>query len=311
MLPEPKGTFETVGEKICYELVHFQFARSAEGSFALTDDGRNVLGLLDTRKYTELRRIMVTAHLQTYDNLRAVVQRHLEVGHILRPIADAAQLSSQEYVRKLLEPTFEERATDVAMAVWGTVKGRSPKKAEDLLQELVLREIFPAESLSVPLFRAMCDRLVSLRLLNIMKANINDCEFDQSYSPCFAASPPQSWYVRLNVPLRSKAEVYAIFIPEPNMAAKDTQERLLASLDEAFAALNPLAGYFDLPDVRDFVCNQLRIPEAAFDEGINCLLDLRPCSLTAGLHYEGISGRRKPLIRTRETTQIYNLIRRT
>ena len=28
MLPEPRGTFETAGEKVCQELVHMQFAKS-------------------------------------------------------------------------------------------------------------------------------------------------------------------------------------------------------------------------------------------------------------------------------------------
>jgi len=95
------------------------------------------------------------------------------------------------------------------------------------------------------------------------------------------------------------------------MADKATQGKVLEALEQAFSSLATQAGYYDLPEVRDFVCERLRIPEAAFDEGLNCLLDLQPSPLTLGLRYEGISGRRKPLMRSRETTQIYNLIRRT
>jgi hypothetical protein len=80
-------------------------------------------------------------------------------------------------------------------------------------------------------------------------------------------------------------------------------------MDEAYAGLTAAAGYYDLPEVRDFVCERLLIPEAAFDEGLNALLDQQPPQLTVGLQYERISGRRKPLVRSRETTQIYNLIR--
>ena len=31
MLPEPKGTYDTVGEKICQELAHFEFAEAKKG----------------------------------------------------------------------------------------------------------------------------------------------------------------------------------------------------------------------------------------------------------------------------------------
>lgn len=88
------------------------------------------------------------------------------------------------------------------------------------------------------------------------------------------------------------------------------RELLLAAIDEAFQRLEAQAGYYDLPQVRDIACEKLMIPEAAFDEGVNELLDLEPAPVTVGLSYEGISGRRKPLARVRQSTQIFNLIRR-
>jgi hypothetical protein len=101
-----------------------------------------------------------------------------------------------------------------------------------------------------------------------------------------------------------------ICISEPVMTDSPMQQQLLSALDEAYASLPAAAGYNDLPGVRDFVCERLMIPEAAFDEGINALLDQPSPALTVGLQYERISGRRKPLVRIRESTQIYNLIRR-
>ena len=94
------------------------------------------------------------------------------------------------------------------------------------------------------------------------------------------------------------------------MSDEDTQRSFLQTLDAAFSELSSQAGYYDLPEVRDFVCERLRIPEAAFDEGVNYLLDRQSSPLTVGLHYEGISSRRKPLTRNRAPVQIYNLIRR-
>jgi hypothetical protein len=72
-----------------------------------------------------------------------------------------------------------------------------------------------------------------------------------------------------------------------------------------------MAGYYSLPEVRDEVCQYLKIPEGVFDEALNRILDLDLCPFTVGLQYEGITGRRKPLVRDRGSIQIYNLIRRT
>ncbi len=312
MLRESKGTFGTVGEKICQELVHFQFARSIRGEgYELTDEGKNVLCLLNERKYVELRRLMARVHLQTYDNLRAVVQRHLEIGYIWRPIVETGQLqhASIDYIQRLLEPTFDGDAPTVAKAVLEKLQNESPKIIETALRDQVLRRILPKTAIGEPVFRALGDRLVSLRLLNIVKADVRGCEFVKSYSPCVAASPPHNWYTLLQVPLPS-GKTYTIYLCEPDMADEATQRKFLETLDEAFSALSSQAGFYDLPEVRDFVCERLKIPEAAFDEGVNHLLDLQPSPLTVGLHYEGISGRRKPLIHKWETTQIYNIIRR-
>jgi len=310
MLPEPKGTFETVGEKVCQELVHFQFARSVQKSYELTNAGKEALALLDGRKHRELRRVMVAVHLNTYENLRAIVQRHIEIGYIWRPIVEAAKLATPDYLYRLLKPSYENDARDVADEVWEGAKGKSPKKVEDLLHEQILQRVLPRISLNVPLFRSLCDRLVSLRILNIMRTSSGGCEFDKSYSPCAITSPSDDWYIPIKVHGLS-GEFFTLFYCEPSMGEKTAQQRLLAAVDEAFHIISPQAGYYDLPNVRDYVCDYLRIPEASFDEGINELLDWNPAPLTVGLKYEGISARRKPLMRNLGSIQIYNLIRRT
>jgi len=309
MLPAPKGTFETVGEKVCRELVHFQFARSVKGAFEITESGKKVLELLNEKKYVELRRIMVIAHLQAYDNLRSIVQRHLELKLMWRPVVEISRLGDKDYIVGLLKPTFGPEAQRVASALSEKLRGQSTSKVEDVLTDAILRQALPGVKITVPLFRSMADRLVTLRLLNIAKTISTAGVFEKSYSPCVASSPPNEWYTRLDVPL-SSGDIYAIYFCEPDISNKATQQKILKSLDESFAALSPEAGYYHLPDVRDFVCEHLKIPEAVFDEGINCLLDLHPSPVTVGLVYEGISARRKPLVYTRGVTQIYNLIRR-
>src|SRR3984957_14388645 len=52
MLPEPKGTYDTVGEKVCQELAHFEFATARKGrGYVLTAEGMESLRLLNERKY--------------------------------------------------------------------------------------------------------------------------------------------------------------------------------------------------------------------------------------------------------------------
>ena len=308
MLPEPKGNFTAVGEKVCQELVHFRFARLEKGLYSLSESGREVLGMLNDRRFVDLRRAMIYAHLATYENLRAVVHRHIEVGCVWRAIVEVEQLQRPDYVERLLRPTFGEGAAQAA-AVVDTTGRLGSKQLEDALNQRVINSVFTQFTYSVPLFRALCDRLVSLRLLNIMKASADGCDFAKSYSPCVVKEPSRGWYHRLDITLSAFAS-YSIYLCEPDMKDVGTLRVLMGGMDEAFARLTPQAGYYDLPDVRDYVCEQLRIPEAAFDEGVNGLLDQNPPLLSAGLRYEGISGRRKPLVRIRETTQIHNLIRR-
>ena len=309
MLPEPKGNFSTVGEKVCQELVHFQFASVEKGIYELTESGERTLRLLNERQFPELRRAMIYAHLASYDNLRAVVQRHSEAASVWRCTIEVEQLSKADYIERLLKPTFREQAAEKAAQI--KAHGQlTPKETEDAINQAVINEIFTEYVYSVPLFRALCDRLASLRLLNIRRANADGCDFTKSYSPCLLSAPERQWYRELDIPL-SPFTTYKIWLPEPDMNDGATLRTLLAAIDQAFADLPSEAGYYDLPAVRDHVCESLKIPEAAFDEGVNNLLDQTPAPLSPGLRYEGISARRKPLLRAKATSQIHNLIRRT
>ena len=252
---------------------------------------------------------MAKAHLQTYDNLRLVVRKHLELEAIWRPVVLTDRLASKDYLTCLLTPTFGDEAIEKAKQMLTTSDGTNPKKLADALSHLVLRKAIPEMQMGVPMFRAMCDRLVSLRLLNQMRDYRGACELLRTYTPCVASSPPNDWYEPLDVHLRS-GEPFPIYFCEPDMTTPETRDRLLEAILEAFAVLTPIAGYYDLPAVRDNVSACLNIPESAFDEGLNSILDLDPLPLTVGRQYEGTTGRRRPLVRDRGSTQIYNLIRR-
>lgn len=307
MLREPKGTFETTGEKICHELVRLQLAHSLRAGYELTSMGKEILSLLEAQEYIELRTRMIAAHLQTFDNLRAVVLTHL-AGPIWRPIVEVSQLKKRkDYVQWLLKPTFGQEAAREATKV-EYHPGWSPKKIEDVLRSNVLRKVMPDLRMSEPLFRGISDRLVSLRLLNIRRDSSEGYEFTKSYSPC-DFTPSRPWHMPLEIRLAGGGK-YRIYLCEPDMADTSFQEILLDELDLAFSELSPEGGYYGIPEVRDWVCEHMKIPEAAFDDGINRLLDKHPPVLSVGLRYEGISGHRKPLVRDRKDTHIHNLIRR-
>lgn len=310
MLPAPRGDFEGIGTKVCQELVHFALAEASYGKgYSLTNAGKAALELLNKGNHVELRRKMIELQLTTYDNLRQVLSRQLDGACVWSAVVDAKQYAQKDYIVRLLRPTFGPQADSVAANILLEGSAESPKKMQDLVRDSVLRHVFPNLGISVPLFRSMCDRLISLRLLNIMKATLEDCEFAKSYSPCRSNEPTGGWYTMLDVILPHR-ETIKIYLSEPDMKNGSVQRLLISAIDEAFAKLNAQAGYFDLPQVRDFACEKLMIPEAAFDEGVNELLDLQPSPFTVGLTYEGISGRRKPLVRNRQSIQIFNLLRR-
>lgn len=309
MLPAPGGTFRAAGEKICQELVHFQFAEPGRVGYQLTDSGRYVLGLLADQRFTKLRRLMAQVHMQTYDNLRSVVQNHIDQGSVWRPVVDAARISETSYVEKLLRPTFGAQSHAVATEVKSEYIGQPLGKMRDGLHSKVIKNLLPDQRMGVANFRGMCDRLVSLRLLNLRYDDMNGCKFIKTYSPCMAGNAQGDWHIPLEVQL-SDGEKYRLLFCEPDMSGTATQDILLEAIDAAIPDLPALSGYHDIPDLRDVVCEKLLLPEAEFDNGLNLLLDRNPAPLSVGLHYDRITANRRPLVRTRQGTQLYNSIRR-
>ena len=234
MLPEPKSTYESVGEKICQELAHFEFAEATKGrGYGLTFAGLETLSLLNETKFLELRRRMALIHLKTYANLQTVVHDHIAQKGILSPLVETTKTIDTAYVAALLRPTFGKSAENEAENFLGQVKERSPKKIEDALRERVLEKLIPQYSIGVPLFRSMCDRLVSLRLLNAMKVSCESADFNRTYSPCVEEPPTQKWHHRFTTSL-SDGGSYAIYLSEPDFEDEETQQKLLSSLDRAF-----------------------------------------------------------------------------
>jgi hypothetical protein len=311
MLPEPRSSFTSVGDKVLQELAHLQLAKLARGKgYALTALGAEAVEALNGKRYDSLRRLMAKAHLEAYDNLREIVFQHIQGGPIFSPIVEAARTSESAYLNSLLRPTFGENASHVLQSLWEEPADGSPKKVEDSLRAAILEHLFPDAKVSVPLFRAMTDRLVSLRLLNVPRERRDGCEWAKSYTPCVEGDPLKPWHKELEFQPNHDSANKIIYLSEPQMIQPEMQRQLLRVMDEGYLTLPAAAGYYDLPELRDFVCEKLLIPEAAFDDGLNALLDQHPPPVTVGLQYERISGRRKPLVRSRETTQIYNLIRR-
>ena len=313
MVTVPGTTYRGTAEKICTELTQFHFVksrgRSAGSGYDLTGSGQQVLDLLAQQNVIDLRRLMARIHLQTYDNLRDVVQNHITAGPVWRPReVKAERIGQAGYLETLLVPTFGSDASAVAAAIHAEHGEQIPSKIRDALHARVIKQFLPGQRMGVSNFRGMCDRLTTLRLLNLRHDTVKGCDFYKTYSPCVAESAPYDWYTPLEVPL-SNGETYRVLFCEPDMAESGNQNILLDAIDDAMRALPTVAGYHDIPDLRDTVCEALLIPEAAFDDGLNRLLDRTPSPLSVGFHYEKISANRKPLVR-RHTNQLHNLIRR-
>lgn len=313
MVATPGTTYQGTAKKICTELEQFHFVKSqgqsAGNRYDLTESGRHILDLMAEQDAVGLRRLMARTHLETYDNLRVVVHNHITNGPLWRPTeVKTDHIGKGGYLETLLAPTFGSDAASIAVAIRAEHGEQSPSKIRDALESKIIKCFLPDIRMGVANFRGMCTRLTTLRLLNQRRATIKGCEFLKTYSPCVAGTVPQSWYISLEVPL-STGETFRIQFCEPDMAETDNQNILLSYIYNAMLELPPVAGYHDIPDLRDAVCENLLIPEAAFDDGLNRLLDRTPSPLSVGFHYEGISANRKPLVR-RQTNQLHNLIRR-
>ena len=310
MLPEPKGTFRAAGEKVCRELAHFGFVHAQKGRpYGLTKTGLEVLDLLETKQYTDLRRLMARVHLGTYDNLRAVFLFHLDGKSVWRPVVEEVRLGEKDYIHRLLAPSLGERsASCVASAVEFDI-AQGAKSIESVLTGAILAHLFGDFPMRTALFRAICDRLGSLRLLNARRDQRDSCEFNRTYSPCRSQTDVHSWHSPLKVS-NGVGGAPTVFLSEPDMDDSDCQDAVLSALDAAFQELPSQGGYHAIPDLRDFVCERLMIPEAAFDEAVNALLDRTKPVLSAGLGYELITAQRKPIVRKRSGTQLHNLLRR-
>ena len=310
MLPEPKGTFRAAGEKVCRELAHFGFVHAHKGRpYGLTETGLEALDLLETKQYTDLRRLMAQVHLRTYDNLRAVLLFHLDGKPVWRPVVEEARLGETDYVRRLLAPSLGERCGSCVASTVEFGNGQGAKSMESALTGAILTQLFGDFPMRTALFRAICDRLGSLRLLNARRAKRDSCDFNKTYSPCRSQADAHSWYSPLEVSTGVGGRV-TVYLSEPDMEDRYCQDAVLRTLDVAFQELPSQGGYHAVPDLRDFVCERLMIPEAAFDEAVNALLDRPKPVLSAGLGYELITAQRKPIVRKRSGTQLHNLLRR-
>ena len=309
MLPEPKGTFRAAGEKVCRELAHFGFVHAQKGRpYGLTETGLEALDLLETKQYTDLRRLMAQVHLTTYDNLRAVLLFHLDGKSVWRPVVEEARLGEKDYIRRLLAPSLGERSGSCAASAVEFENAQGAKSVESILTGTILTHVFGGFPMRTALFRAICDRLGSLRLLNARRDKRDSCEFNKTYSPCRSEANARSWYSPLEVSTGEGGPT--VYLSEPDMEDRECQDAVLSALDTAFQELPSQGGYHSIPDLRDFVCERLMIPEAAFDEAVNALLDRPKPVLSAGLGYELITAQRKPIVRKRSGTQLHNLLRR-
>ena len=239
----------------------------------------------------------------------AVVQSHLHVGPVWWPIVTSGHLEQSDYIRSLLEPTFGDEAYYRTSIVNADLTMQGAKKISDALYRQILQQIMPNQKMGVALVRAISDRLVSLRLLNKSRVTLGECEFEKTYSPCVAEEPDFPWYYPLQIPLPD-GSTFRIQLCEPDMSDQDVQGHLMFGISKAFDVLSPEGGYYDIPEVRDWVCEYLKIPEAAFDDGLNRLLDQHPAELSVGLRYDRITNQRRPLVRTHQAMQLHNLIRR-
>jgi len=299
MLPAPRGTFSSAGEKVLNELKHFGLTETEGKHVGLTEAGKAAHQLLQSKQFVQLRRVFIRLHLETYSNFREVLLYLAGGESLLRPIKDSIDPTDLAVAWKVFLPWDSEGPARSSIDL-------TPQKVEDAITARLLERAFSGTKVTVPIFRSMCDRMTSLRLVNQSRVTKGGMEAFAIYSTC--RKTKTRWQHELSFVVSGSPRT--LFLSEYSIELKGAREALLAALKAAFDELEPEGGFYDLPDVRDKVCMSMLIPEAAFDEALLQLLESGNAPFSFGLRYERISGRRRPLVR-QPGNQILNLIRPT
>jgi hypothetical protein len=331
-LPPARGEFNSLGEKVIAELRQMGFVESYDGQVRLTSSGRNIKEELSSGKGRQARWLILARMIETFDNLRSFlscitppegrtlslpIPRALESDVEL----DETSLRNVEGVElkgvcaawtdwcktnkrlDLIPSSFEIRAGELfEQSRDKSIGGR----ITNVVQQLVLDQVTGGTIKRVSIYRTLRDRLRTAGALSSWVRYVPEVPLAlETVFSCLNVGPPyedKEW-VKLDVRIGS----HPVYIHEPPYEA--LEPKLQSALEQAAASLAPRAGYYRVYEIRDRVCEALRISEGVFNAAFVRLYRTQPGLMTLGVDYETITAKRLPIeIREGNKSDSFNLV---
>jgi hypothetical protein len=331
-LPPARGEFNSLGEKVIAELRQMGFVESRDGQVCLTSSGRNVKEELSSGKGRQARWIILASMIATFENLRSFLScitppegrtlslpipralesdleldetslRNVEGVELNGVCAAWADWCKTNKRLDLIPISFETRAAELFEQSRDKSMG---SRITNVLQQLVLEQVTGGTLRRVSIYRTLRDRLRTAGALSSWIHYVPEVPLAlETVFSCLNVGPPpeHSEWVKLEV----RMGAHSMYIHEPPYEA--LEPKLLVAFKQAAASLAPRAGYYRVYEIRDRVCEALRISEGVFNAAFVRLYRTQPGLITLGVDYETITAKRLPIeIRQGSKSDSFNLV---
>lgn len=333
-LPPLRGEMTTLGEKVLLELRQMGLVSSVDDHVSLTAAGQAIAEKLRGGRGRDARLAVAARMIESFDNVgslctgltppqgrplylplaRAIAEEVVdeEEGEA-RVAPDDLTLvceSWREWCRvekrpDLLPADFEQRTKELIEA--SRDKGGFASKARNAMAQLVLDAATRGVVARPAVFRTIRDRLSSVGAINSVIREIvgKPLAVEVVFSCLHLGKPPQNSREWQPIPAKLAGQEVWIHESEPEVLA----DVVLASMRAAMKTLTERAGYYRIYEVRDRVCESLRLSQGMFDSVFTYLYRNRPGLMTLGVDYEKITAKRLPIeVRDGNTSSLFNLV---
>jgi hypothetical protein len=333
-LPAPRGQLDTLGEKIVFDLRQMDLVAVTDAKIALTPRGLAIVEKLKKGEGRRARLAILGRIVETYDNAAflcaTVTPPTGKPLFVPIPRATAEEADDDEG-----EPRIVPANLDSICAAWlewcrenkrpdlmpsnlqtrmeelleaSRDKRGFAEKARNALAQLVVETATGGRLAKAPIYRTVRDRLTTAGALNSVIRPIQGkpLSVEIVFSTLHVGQPAKhakEWQ-RLGAKLLLIEDVW---IHEAEPAALESS--VLAALQEARSVLVERAGYYRIYELRDRVCEALRLSQGMFDSVFVHIYRTRTGLMTLGVDYEKITAKRLPIeIRDGATSNLFNLV---
>jgi hypothetical protein len=312
-----------------------KLAQAQAGKVHLLPPGEEVLSFLAAGAGRNARRLILGRMIDTFDNVYGLVKRLSPARgrEIDLPVPGSTNMSPDALddfdsdVREeldlaqvcktwtdwcnenerpdLLPVNFLSRAESLFEVSHDRKIGN---RIKNVVQGLVIERATEGIVSKVAIYRTLRDRLSSAGAVNsrIRVIQSSMMATERIYS-CLHFGVPREADSAAWIQLKVPRSVQPIFVhePEPDQIA----ERLFKELLLAASTLVERAGYYRIYELRDRICEALRISQGVFDAAFLDVYKSRPEELSLGVDYETITAKRLPIeVRDQGRSEFFNLV---